>query len=72
MLGALGIGTFDGGGPEPRSPVGLADVEQIACGASSCCAASAGEVYCWGDNMSGLLGIGITPPRASTPMRVIH
>jgi len=39
-------------------PAMLANVEQLVSGANHLCALIQGEVFCWGDNTSGQLGLG--------------
>jgi len=39
-------------------PAALENIEQLVSGANHLCALIGGEVFCWGDNTSGQLGIG--------------
>lgn len=46
-------------------------VAQIAAGNKHTCALTiSGDVYCWGSNASGQLGIGLISPESLTPVRV--
>ena len=62
---------------DPRTPVFtdtpipvLTNVrfEEIAGGGHTCARTGAGEVWCWGDNTSGQLGVG-TVNRSDVPVR---
>jgi len=46
------------GGDAGRPPAPLAGVTQIAAGAHHSCAIAGGELYCWGQNGYGQLGVG--------------
>lgn len=59
-VGQLGIGNsgFANSEDSPVSVAGLVDIVQVAAGAGHTCALNrAGNVYCWGDNRSGQLGL---------------
>lgn len=54
----------------PRRVEGLPPVEEVALGESHACARTrAGEVYCWGSDLRGQLGVG-TRGSAATPVPV--
>lgn len=49
----------------------LSGVTQVAAGSEHTCAlTSAGQVYCWGANGSGQLGLGVTGPAQDSPILV--
>jgi len=59
-VGQLGTGNsgFANSEDSPVSVAGLVDIVQVAAGAGHTCALNrAGNVYCWGDNRSGQLGL---------------
>jgi len=68
--GRLGVGTTT---PTPgvQTPRGLpADVVQVAAGlAHSCALTAGGDVWCWGENSAGEVGVGDMTPR-TTPTQV--
>jgi alpha-tubulin suppressor-like RCC1 family protein len=52
--------------PFPSQVQSLSDVAQISCGAGEVCArTSTGDVYCWGENTHGVLGVAPSAPSAS-------
>lgn len=66
--GALGRGTFDAmsGVNLMKVDVGISDVTSIGVGAYHACAVTgAGEVWCWGGNFNGCLGVGLVDPVAT-------
>lgn len=66
-------GVFPSNAP-PRNrfrPVDLHDITEIACGSGHACALTqAGEVYCWGSNLNGQLGLGTSETAREKPVRV--
>lgn len=44
--------------------VGLTDVDKLAAGEAHMCALKGGEVFCWGDNLYGQLGLGTSGTQA--------
>ena len=74
--GQLGDGVArDGQTPFSATPVtvdlgGAAAVDVSAGQDHTCAITTEGELYCWGNNGEGQLGIGISPVSANTPQRV--
>lgn len=67
--GAVDVGAVDGSADAAVLP---GAVEVATGGDTSCARTGTGEVYCWGSNHRGRLGIGAeTPTRSMTPMRVV-
>jgi len=68
--GQLGIDTSTAGSSVPvlvRGPgtaASLRGVVFVRAGAAHTCASTGAEVYCWGDNIYGQLGVGDTLPRS--------
>ena len=57
-VGQLGIGTMGGAYPVPSVVSGLSDIVDVSASFDSTCSLTAsGEVYCWGDNGEGQLGV---------------
>jgi alpha-tubulin suppressor-like RCC1 family protein len=74
-VGQLGIGVSGGTSANRRTPVAVigssASVAVAAGAAHSCALSTAGAVSCWGDNSSGILGIGsASPDFSTTPLAV--
>ena len=79
--GQLGNGVLAEPGPTPAfsatpvaivGPLANRKVTAIAAGGNNTCAvAEGGEVYCWGDNSAGQLGIGAAGAARPTPTRVL-
>ena len=65
-------GSAIGRGNTPMAPLaGLRDVAQVSIGHLHACAVLGnGELWCWGDNLYGQLGIGTTPAWSDTARRV--
>jgi alpha-tubulin suppressor-like RCC1 family protein len=70
--GQLGIGRIDAGSSTPLTVVGLgAPVTKITAGEYHTCAlTAAGQMACWGNNVSGQLGGGTIEMTSSTPVTV--
>ena len=70
--GQLGNGTLTSTGTPVEVGGLLADKKVTAIGgtANSTCAVADGKIYCWGNNSSGLVGIGNTTGTHSTPRLV--
>ncbi|MGZ3722217.1 MAG: RCC1 domain-containing protein, partial [Bdellovibrionales bacterium] len=76
-FGQLGNGTFiNSSAPVEVAGVGgigkLANIKAIAAGDNHVCAlTNGGNVYCWGENVNGQLGIGVFSASVTTPTAVI-
>lgn len=69
--GQQGNGTLDEKITQARKVVGLYDVNTISAGRNHTCATRKnGEVYCWGENRYGQLGIGADDGKFPQPMKV--
>jgi alpha-tubulin suppressor-like RCC1 family protein len=71
-LGQVGVGTLGnpGGNPyAPTRPTGLTSVTLLGVGANHACALNAGEIFCWGQNDAGQVGLAASAGVA-TPTRV--
>ncbi|KAH9261450.1 hypothetical protein BASA81_000094 [Batrachochytrium salamandrivorans] len=73
LHGQLGNGEADlGGTPQPVRVVGLPNAVSISCGDFHTCAvSSAGEVFCWGGNGYGQLGLGLSVEQVVAPQQVV-
>jgi len=62
--GRLGIGVLSSvPQPSPRQVLVLSDASSVDVGFSHVCAIEDGELFCWGDNRHGQLGVGDTMAR---------
>jgi len=71
--GQIGDGTpITNPHPTPAAPIGLPAVTQVATGGDHTCAVTTtGDLYCWGSNSSGQLGVLNTGAMSAVPVLVI-
>src|SRR5512139_326399 len=66
-----GEGAGAGGGGEGEGGSGVGGVEQVALGGGhSCVRTKIGDVYCWGRNGSGQLGVETVEGQSEVPVKV--
>lgn len=71
LEGQLGLGTFGGIVTSPTRVGSDSDWAQVSMGMGHACGLRSNDaLYCWGQNLSGQLGLGTTSDREPTPMLV--
>jgi alpha-tubulin suppressor-like RCC1 family protein len=69
--GGASVTVASGGGGAGAGGGGVGGVEQLALGAQhTCLRTKQGDVYCWGGNGDGQLGLGIDTPQVPLPSKV--
>lgn len=71
LYGELGVGERPAASARPMEVPGLTSVKQITAGGGDSCALTVkGEVWCWGSNLYGKVGVGSTARAIFTPTHV--
>eukprot|EP01124_Arcella_intermedia_P034599 TRINITY_DN8601_c0_g1_i3.p1 TRINITY_DN8601_c0_g1~~TRINITY_DN8601_c0_g1_i3.p1 ORF type:complete len:410 (+),score=88.21 TRINITY_DN8601_c0_g1_i3:2-1231(+) len=69
--GQLGVNTIGADVLAPQRVDGVRDIVEFACGSGHVMALSkGGELFCWGENGSGQLGIGSSTHKEMSPLRI--